>query len=124
MNLTASFFSDRPRTATYNLREMRELCALAGLNVFKDSNWLKGLQDEEFFPKAICALFRKDDPDLKPEMVEDLIPAHQAIEAVRFLASIAAGAEVTLEDLAKASGDVDPLAQSPDSGPSAASVSA
>lgn len=123
MNLTASFFSDRPRTATYNLREMRELCAAAGLNVFKDSNWLKGLESEDFFPKAIVILFRKDDPDLKSEMVEDLIPANQAVEAVRFLASIAAGEEVTIEALA-AAGTASPLAESPGSGPSAASVSA
>lgn len=123
MNYTATFFSDRPRTATYNLREMRELCAAAGLNVFKDSNWLKGLENEEFFPKAICILFRKDDPSLTSEAVEDLIPAHQAVEAVRFLASIAAGAEVTLDDLANASGATSPLAVSPDSGPSAVSVS-
>jgi len=120
MNLTATFFSDRQRTATYNLREMRELCAAAGLNVFQNSNWLKGLEKEEFFPKALCILFRKDDPDLKPEMVEDLIPAHQAVEAVRFLASIAAGQDVSVESLVAAGAS--PLAESPVSGPSAESV--
>lgn len=123
MNYAANFFSDRPRTATYNLREMRELCAAAGLNVFKDSNWLKGLESEEFFSKAICILFRKDDPALTPEIVEDLIPAHQAIEAVRFLASVAAGTDVTLDDIA-AAGAASPLVESPVSGPSAVSVSA
>lgn len=117
MTKQATFFSDKPRQAAYNLREMRELCALAGLSVFKDSNWLQGLQqDDGFFAKAICVLFRKDDPGLTPEAVEDLIPADRLVEAVTFLASIAAGAEVTLGE--------SPLPQTPSLEPSVGSASA